>query len=248
MATTASYDRTETWRQCCMKVLGFDDNIDHEGSEVSDSTPFLNLLPSNYFDNDSPGQGEETEPWLATTQQLQANIQEMNTFLNSKKSSFAISMSDQEASLVQTTLTSFTAQTAVELERLHATASSPHRIGMIQILMGVLKEEIADPFARLAKERSVSVSVPLYQNPLQCRVLEPKDDGTVLGALDDDIDRRFAPTRPTHRLHEDFWDSYASPNRGKPVKPTSWLLSMIAKQHPDDAVDEDAHIGSQLRA
>lgn len=248
MAMTASFDQTSTWKQCCNQILGFeeakDEQEDHQATTAT-SPPFLNLIPPTLFD---PSSNTPLDAWMATTNQLVENIHEMKSFLHTKQSTYALSMLDAEASLVQTTLTSFTAQTAVELERLHSTAHSAHRVGIIQILMAVLKEEIADPFAQLVQKRSASLSVALYQNPLQCRLVEQPQqysDGGVVGALLDDdekLDLRFRPKQQSTRvLHENFWDTYANPAQQRMRRPVSWVQSLVecgAHEVGSDVEDE----------
>jgi hypothetical protein len=146
-----------------------------------------------------------------------------------------LDIADGEASLIQTTVTSFTATTANEIESLHQCVSAlnsgqkqQHCAGIVQILMTDLKETIAEPFGALSKQRN-RTAVQLWQRPLQCRLWtsrrrtaspsSSKDATLELLGLDDDddngdngtskdVDQRFQPTRPTHRLHRDFMQSY----------------------------------------
>ena len=44
-----------------------------------------------------------------------------------------------------------------------------HRSGIVQILLEQLKEQLAEPFNKLQKQRT-RVAVQLWQNPLQCHM------------------------------------------------------------------------------
>jgi hypothetical protein len=100
-----------------------------------------------------------------------------------------------------------------------------------------LQDTIAIPFQRWTKLRQ-RTAVQIYHNPIQCRLYTPpsvavqkkvskeRDTTLELLGLDDDndddnnihegnergttkrIDQRFIPTRPSHRLHQDFYATY----------------------------------------
>ena len=236
----------------------------------------------------------QRDPVVQMAQQIQRNILTMRNWLHQKQLTFIqLTTSDAEASLIQSTITSFTATTANVIESLHqlvrstATSSSSssdlepqpssssasasqlqqHHSGIVQILMMELQDTIAIPFQQLTKMRQ-RTAVSIYQNPIQCRIyttttksnrnnqslpmrIQKKEKDTTLELLglddddDDDVDRhetattnmmmdqRFVPTRPSHRLHQDFYSTYDEPNARKcrppppPVRPISMFVSTL---------------------
>ena len=231
---------------------------------TSTTTSFqvINLMPSSMYDGEDNDQNEmlqengSKDPFMNMAQQLQCNIDTMRNWLHQKQLIYIqLTTSDSEASLIQSTITSFTATTANEIESLHQIvrnnptttsqqAQPPqqsqiqqHSSGIVQILMMELQDTIAIPFQQLTKLRH-RTAVQIYQNPIQCRMYIPppkkskkeKDTTLDLLGLDDDDnddddddykdddnttigttkinDQRFIPTRPSHRLHQDFYSTY----------------------------------------
>jgi hypothetical protein len=115
----------------------------------------------------------------------------MTQWIESKQYEFvSVDMPEEEASLIQSTITTFSAATASDLETmrnmiaLSSSSSSSsssdnrhHRAGVVQILLEQLKEQVAEPFSRLQKQRT-RVAVELWQNPLHCRLYHPKPKTT----------------------------------------------------------------------
>lgn len=226
----AADDLSESWRLACLKAMGLDgwEVLDRSGDISSSKFQVINLLPrdepGDVFEDDSALMND-TLPWIHTAEQIQKNIQEMAGWIRQKQHSYVqLDMADEEASLIQSTVTSFAATTATEIESLHQCLSSSktqkqqHCAGIVQILMTELKELVVEPFGRLSKQRN-RAAVHLWQTPLQCRLWIPrritsreKDPTLELLGFDDDgelsTDQRFLPTRPSHRLHRDFLHSY----------------------------------------
>jgi len=263
MGFYAAENLSESWRHSCLKALGLEDWVvldQQERKPTANKFQVINLLPQE----DEHDEGAETsaegvseddttgDQWMQTALQIQSNILEMAGWIAQKRSDYiSLEMPDEEASLIQSTVTSFTATTASEIETLHqciqqqhdkktGTNQHQHCSGIVQILMSQLKEGIAEPFGKLQKTRT-RAAVQLWQTPLQCRLWTPrhhrlrgaekKDPTLELLGLDDDdderpvtVDQRFQPSRPSHRLHRDFWSSYeyqegSSARQKRPPRP-----------------------------
>jgi hypothetical protein len=192
----ASHSRAKDWNHCCAKVMGFDDwalvdEVEDDGTDEADyatsgTLQVTNLLPSELFDGDenaptgSAGKKHAaTDPWTENALNIQSDLDRMSAWILSKKWAFvSFDMEDSEASLIQSTVTSFAATTANEIESLRkmalAAASSNatsnttnevnHRTGIVQILLARLKEDVVEPFGVLQKHRSRQ-AVHLWQNP-----------------------------------------------------------------------------------
>lgn len=210
------------------------------------------------------------DPWMQTAVQIESNIREMATWIRRKQREYVkLDTPDEEASLIQSTVTSFTATTANEIESLHQCVAinlksnsaqqqkQQHCAGIVQILMVELKENVAEPFGRLSKQRH-RAAVQLWQTPLQCRLWTPtttarrtttmskneKETLELLG-LDDEseqslattkmTDQRFQPVRASHRLHRDFLQSYErtkGPTNSKLLRPPSLFRSDTSDNEP----------------
>lgn len=182
----------------------------------SSNVQITNLLPSDFFEDDDEDDSvvvddddddEEisqskqateqkkqrsyehaVDPWMEHARNIQADLERMANWIQSKKMDFiTFEMGDTEASIIQSTVTSFAATTANEIEALRkmtnqqsttttSTTSNTttnelnHRTGIVQILLARLKEDIVEPFGILQKRRSRK-AVNLWQNPLQCKLL-----------------------------------------------------------------------------
>lgn len=165
-------------------------------------------------ENDDEGTSFSTnDPWMKAALQIQKNLLEMSSWVEKKKSSYiGFSMKDDEANLIESTVTSFIATTASEIESLSSFVSQEHQNnsdnhkeqymqhcnGIVQILMNELKDNIMEPFRTYQKQRN-RIAVKLWQRPLQCHFqqYEPQiqhqyssrnedDLSEVLGLNDDD--------------------------------------------------------------
>ena len=205
---TAAANRSDSWRQCCLKALGLEDWILLEQSdeeEDKDDDPqqetqfeVINLLPATGQQQQQQptvltnlNAANVVDPWMATALQIQSNLRDMSDWMEQKRHDYvSIEMSDEEATLIQSTVTSFTATTASEIEALHSCLQQQshqqpqqhqqpqpqqyqqHCSGIVQILMAQLQQEIAEPWKRLQKARQ-RTAVQLWQTPLQCRLWTP---------------------------------------------------------------------------
>lgn len=238
--TSASFDLGDLWRHYCAKAMGLPidweshDKDQHDVAESSKEISFVSLIPT------SAPHSTEDDAWIQTAKQVQQNINQMSSWMQAKKKDFlSVQMSDQEAALIQSTVTSFCAQTANEIESLHTVVSasdevSQHRLGIVQMLMANLKEQVAESFKQLCKQRK-RPAVALWQTPLQCRHIH----GTP-----------FQPTRQSHRLHLDFWDAYAAPVPvDRPVSILNQLSdSNIATAAPPEPFGASSKIADQSLA
>jgi hypothetical protein len=240
-----SIDLSHVWKEACFKAFGLEDwefveptdcskDLDVAILPSSESSQFnvINLL--NQLDDVRDDEINENgrDPWMETARHIHSNIHEMTMFLSNNRFDYIqLDTSDDDASLIQSTVASFIATTAAEIESLHQCLSTTptnqkqsHCAGVVQILMIELKERVAEPFGFLSKQRQ-RAAVELWQTPIQSRLWIPnffpkeKDATLELLGLDDDdedelvdkaskVDQRFLFKRLSHRLHTDFWQSY----------------------------------------
>jgi hypothetical protein len=173
-----------------------DNNIDHDDDDefVDDYYSVCNDSNNN-SSNKNNVRGHDA--WMNSAIRIQTDLNRMVQFIHSKHSDYIglNTMVEEEASLIQSTVTSFTATTATDLETLRemivsTTSSSSstgtgtrknnhnntnlasHRSGIVQILLGQLQEEVAKPFSIMQKQRT-RMAVQLWQNPLQCKLYQP---------------------------------------------------------------------------
>ena len=276
------FDLDDTWEL----VNDDTDTAKNNNNNINlSSTSFqvINLMPSTMNDDDeilytegdtaTTNVDTDTPPmvvFMNLSQQIHDNIITMRNWLQQKQLIYIQwTTSDAEASLIQSTMTSFTATTANEIESLHqilphchpnhhhhhshntnTTSQSSqlqqHYSSMVQILMMELQDTIAIPFQSLTKLRQ-RTAVQIYQHPIQCSYNNNKTNNSntsrqpttkykdhterdttleLLGLDDDDendeigstigttkiMDQRFIPTRPSHRLHQDFYSTYQPTN------------------------------------
>lgn len=195
--------------------MGLEDwHVVNEPPSSSSSGPLdiIDLIPKRQSFNQQQQQQSE-DPWITTALQIQSNITNMKGFLADKQHMYtSLETSDTDASLIASTVSSFTATTAREIESLHnmvtQNKNKHHYAGIVQILMADLKVSVAEPFGQLQKQRH-RVAVELFQSPLVCR------HATV----------PFMPTRPSHKLHSSFMENYTNDIPRVP-RPTSLLFSL----------------------
>jgi hypothetical protein len=145
--------------------------------------------------------------------------------------------------LIQSTVTTFAATTASELETLRemiagsgASAASSdlanHRSGIVQILLERLQRHVTTPFGILQKQRT-RVAVQLWQNPLQCKLYQPSlrkgrrsrsNPPGVAGILFDDDD-----DNPPHRNEQRFLPRHAYPTTEHENGCTSFIAKYAQK-------------------
>ena len=184
----------------------FGDNELEDELEERDPPPVqqvINLLDDDDddygYDDDEQQQvhhgggdgSDDVDPWMKNAYRIQADVNRMTNWIQRKRYEFvSVDMNDEEASLIQSTVTTFLAATATDLETLRnmipQTSSNnstsainitndmaSHRAGIVQILLEQLKEKLAGPFNQMQKQRT-RVAVQLWQNPLQCKLYQRK--------------------------------------------------------------------------
>jgi hypothetical protein len=195
----ASVNLRNEWRSCYLKAMGLeeedwvDSGIEKTTSTTSNSQSqsrpdmiLTNLLPSHEDEHAAEDSKVTIDPWTLTARSMQTSIAEMALWIQTKKLVYiSVYMSDDEASLIQSTVTSFIATTANEIEGLRqsllseatntntstlaidASTRHQHKTGIVQILLTLLQLEIAQPFRVFQKQRQ-RAAVQLWQNPYSC--------------------------------------------------------------------------------
>jgi hypothetical protein len=158
------------------------------------------------------------DPWTANALRMQTDLTKMARWIESKKHDYVgLGMVDEEASLIQSTVTTFAATTASELETLRKLIpahDSGHRQGIVQILLNQLQEQITQPFSILQKQRTRQ-AVQLWQNPWQCQLklsnASPQGPGGLFdqeNGNDTSRDKRFMARATLMIPQEDFLEKY----------------------------------------
>jgi hypothetical protein len=185
------------------------------------------------------------DPWAENALRIQADLTRMARWIRSKKTEYvSLDMRDDEASLIQSTVTSFAATTASELETLRKIIPSSydsnniasHRAGVVQILFSQLQEQITEPFKSLQRQRT-RVAVQLWQNPLQCKLYLPKvqNEGnrSMMEFFDEEDgterEQRFLPRRQSPPNDYDFMSKYAH-KRENTIPSRPEFLTHLAKK------------------
>ena len=260
---TASLNRNNEWDRCCAVVSGFewvdhfDAEIDHDDankesndfdssskhqslSSANDKYQVTNLLDDDDFedsdDDNDVERDHQIDAWTSNALRIQTDLNRMSRWIQSKKQKYTgLDMKDEEAALIQSTVTSFAATTASELETLRNMIKkytnsrtinnnlSNHRSGIVQILLEQLQEQVTKPFGILQKQRG-RVAVQLWQNPLQCQISRSKRrmaasqhrQDVMFDEDDEDqhMEQRFLPERspqgPENKDAYDFISKYAN--------------------------------------
>jgi hypothetical protein len=264
-------DRGEEWKRYCAKAMGFgwvdrfeDDPNDDTKAGKSGPIQHISIISlidenkdddfiSEEDDRNDTASSRSSDVWTEMALRIQADLNHMARWIRSKQQNFVdLSSKDAEASLVQTTVASFAATTASELELLREmiknttsknTNLAHHRSGIVQILLEQLQREVTIPFGVLQKQRS-RIAVELWQNPLQCKLYQPmsRKERRKNDLFDEDDDERprqnqqFLPKKRhlgADTVGIDFISKYASkPSTGVVPKPPDFLvrLSKLQKQ------------------
>jgi len=211
--------------------LLFLDDPDSDTIEI-DTVDSMDSVESLVFSRDIDS--NPSYDWMKSALDIQKSIDTMSRWIIEKKLLYvSLRMPDEEASLIQSTVTSFTATTANEIESLRKLLSSEltetsqqfqHRTGIVQILLSRLKEEIAEPFGRLQRQRA-RAAIGLWQNPLEC-ILSVHAQKSLNGTMAaEGSAQRFCPSALAHRLHANFLMSYQNDERVRILeRPASTLL------------------------
>lgn len=285
---TSSRNRNDEWKRCCADAMGFEwvDCFDDDGGgnnqeekqcsfndnevENEDILQLTNLLDDDhddfedddsFDDRDRRRDRHNHDVWMKNALRIHADLKHMSQWIQSKKQEYiGLDMKDEEAALIQSTITSFAATTASELETLRNMIQSSsrgevtginnnlsnHRAGIVQILLTQLQEHVTKPFGILQKQR-VRVAVKLWQNPLQCRLYKPLKRRSEEVDSDDngqDTDRgaqlkeqRFLPMRSYQQSNDsnnvgDFISKYANKRiTSIPSTSPSFLNRLMQNNH-----------------
>ena len=247
----ASHNRQQEWRQCCAVAMGFE-WVDHfDGDQEEDNNPsptqingeariqqVINLMDDDDDDKQEEKKAEEeslsSDPWTNNALRMQTGLTKMSQWIAIKKHDYVgLGMEDEEASLIQSTVTTFAATTAAELETLRKlipSNDSGHRHGIVQILLTQLQEQITQPFSVLQKQRTRQ-AVQLWQSPWQCQLaqrttttLRTADplfhDATSAG---ESSDKRFMARATLMIPQEDFLEKYQRDPLQEPVVRPAFL-------------------------
>lgn len=276
---SATRDLSREWRSCCLAAGGWDEelldfpSVDGDDDETKRPAAVSLISLVDYNGNitnadDDADVAESNDGWIVAVREIEQNMNRMIEWLQEKQWMYtSVETPDQEASLIQSTIASYTASTANELEEFrnvlltkqqveyrHRPQQFEHHNVMVQTLLQRLKREIAEPFGKLQKQRQRE-AVKLWQNPLRVElyvpppvVVEPDEMDAALGIAATQDDRRpnqnFVPQRPRLPLQSNFMNSYQVVNNsnGELSKPES-LFSKRDKRgsgSPSAGNDDDS--------
>ena len=189
MPPCASVSLAEPWRLACLKAMGledWDDSYDEWEGQVH----------SPCAAQHSTSRHPPHDAWTTAALQIQANLHRMNDWIRSKDYS-SVLLDAADASLIQSTVTSFLATTATELETLRQRASTqPHRLGIATILLDQL-QALSTLFTTLSKARQ-RPAVALWQSPFHVGPHVPFD-GLVQQRSKPLVWQDYEETRPVRR-------------------------------------------------
>lgn len=196
MTRQASVNLSEEWRRCCKNAFGWEDdqnacvNLKTTDAETKESfVALVNLSdkgPEHEHQISRVPDSEEIDHetfWKKTVQEVEDNMNYMIDWLDEKKWIYLLpKTSDEEASLIQSTISSYTVRSANELENLRrhyqtmleqkkifrSHQQQQHDMAVIQGLSERLNEYLAQPFAKLQKKRK-RTAVQVWQTPLSCQ-------------------------------------------------------------------------------
>lgn len=244
MESHTAHSRNAEWKHSCLLALGvvtapWGEAIEDPPLREDPNAPlFLNLARSDLTEEleDDSTLSRTADPWMETALEIHKNMNRMEAWIDDVQADFvSVEMVNEEASLIQSTVTSYTATTANEVETLRSMIVlakdgsvrghwQHHQNGIVQILLDRLKH-IAKFFGVLQQQRNRS-AVWLWQDPLACKLVatvatesSPQDNhldevlglsspSTHPGAVMSQRERRFLPTRPSHLLQRNLLDSY----------------------------------------
>jgi t-SNARE complex subunit (syntaxin) len=229
-----SYDRMHEWKQCCLKAMGCEDTQPATATTAStipkppqaQVIQILNLMDDDSEMVDDDDDGDSSDHWMDNVNQIAASLTQMaNMIAKNRKPYVSGELSEEEASILESTVLSFSATAANQIDSLREAIipSSPDHIhfcsGIIASLMLRLREQVANPMASLQKQRT-RVAIVILQHPLACRlVLRQEETSSKTDVwdqlIDDDDDegkreQRFLPRQPVPAVSTDFMDTYTS--------------------------------------
>lgn len=196
MTLTCSHNLEREWRECCMNSLGFKcvnlgENNNEEEKEGNEKIILMNLL------NDSDGfqfkveESQSTDTWMQNAKRISDSILQIENMLQQNRDIYLEPLKDESNSLFESTILSFVATTANQIESLQKTVSSPnkdyshHCQGIVTFLLAKLKEDVANPFSVLQKKRTRD-AISLWEAPLQCH-LANRAKKTTLDPLENEL-------------------------------------------------------------
>lgn len=226
--------------------------INHEEQDGNPSVDTaVNLISLVDFQDEPDKKMEEKDGWIAAVREIEKNLDRMIAWLQEKKWIYiSVETPDEEASLIQSTIASYTASTANELEELRTVLMAEqqreyvdrpqafeHYTIMTQTLLERLKWGVAEPFGKLQKQRQRE-AVKLWQNPLRVELYIPPakkvdEMDAALGLAPEELtsDHHFAPQLPPSQLQQNFMNAYDAPDT-TPVEPPESLFAKRSKRHP----------------
>ena len=251
----ASRDLSREWRSCCLRAGGWDEDVLDAPREVTadaaavPKVTLLNLVNMEDYKRAATSE-EEKEGWVDALKEIETNLNRMIAWLQEKQWAYvSVETPDEEASLIQSTIASYTASTANELEELRSVlfarqrqefAVRPqafeHQSIMVQAMLQRLKEQVAEPFGKLQKLRHRE-AVQIWQNPLSVKVYVPSaqdvdEMDAALGIARDQptSDYSFHPKLPRLALQQNFLDSYQEIKAEPPLEPPTSIFTNRPKR------------------
>lgn len=263
---TASRDLWREWRSCCLRAGGWDEELldaplVFEGKDIygeSNVVTVISLVNNGDGNEEQQDEDHMVDGWIGAVREIEKNMNRMIAWFHEKKRAYSsVHTPDEEASLIQSTIASYTASTANELEELrsvlltkerseyaHRPQEFEHHNIMVQTLLQRLKGEVAEPFGKFQKLRQRE-AVKLWQNPLRVELYLPpvEDDDEMDAALGisssrDHPDQRFIPQRPRLPLQAKFMDAYN--DAGHQSSSLEKPVSLFSKRSKRDAVSPTA--------
>lgn len=198
----SSVSLDEEWKRACYKAMRVPFVPSEQTPLKASNRILLNLTKDETIEKSS------TTPWMETALEISRNlIQTREWMYDSDFTSVHLPASD--ASLVQSTVTSFTATTAGEIKSLQSliredSQKGQHCQGIIHILLDNL-QELAREFGELQKQRH-RPALSLWQDPLACGIYLQKN--AMDEALGVEEDLRFYPTQDRMERLKGFWKAH----------------------------------------
>jgi hypothetical protein len=241
----ACFDLQQEWKQACDKAMGFQEAPPPENKAAINGAPtihILNLLQEDTTTILTHGSNITVpkDAWLENANQIAASISQMNDMIKRNERGYVTGdLSNEEASVLESTVLSFSATAANQIDSLRAAMDSHHHSmdyvqscsGIVACLLLYLRELVANPMAVLQKQRS-RTAMTIYQHPLACRLADistavggknvwdqltqDDDDGEPSGA-----GQKFRPQQAAPIMSTNFMAAYASTDATVLSRPTS---------------------------
>ena len=219
----ASCDLQKQWEESCAKAMGFDRGapLSHDNDSSSAAIHILNLMDDNGDTTmDETNDYIMEDHWMDNANQIAASISQMADMIVKNARPYVTGdLTDEEASVLESTVLSFSATAANQIDALRGAIDHSqshdyvqHCSGIVAALMLCLREHVANPMASLQKQRT-RTAMTIYQQPLSCRLVLKDDnnvemDGTVWDQLVEDdqggSEQRFCPQHEAPSMSTDF--------------------------------------------